>query len=129
MNVGKTQMGERFEDVGKNLDIFNERLNKTIDELTELFQSIKDGLDDPSSMAEFLDNLHMRYIKRQRPFNTKMYVKYFWFQFSSKIFRYSFRESILADGLYSVYLNHYLLYFKPEQILTIDGSELSKYFL
>jgi len=70
MNVGKTQMREKYEDVGMNLKLFNQRLNQTIDELGALFQSLKDGLDDPTSMSEFLGVLYLRYIKRQRPFNT-----------------------------------------------------------
>ena len=70
MNVGKTQMREKYEDVGMNLKVFNQNLNATIDELDELFSNLKDGLDDPTNMAEFVELLYMRYIKRQRPFNT-----------------------------------------------------------
>ena len=63
-------MREKYEDVGMNLKVFNQNLNATIDELDELFSNLKDGLDDPTNMAEFVELLYMRYIKRQRPFNT-----------------------------------------------------------
>ena len=74
MNVGKTQMRDKYEDVGMNLNLFNERLNQTIDELDELFTSLKSELKDPSNMSELLEVLYSRYIRRERPFNTSKLV-------------------------------------------------------
>ena len=65
---GKNEIRKRFEDIGNTLELFNERLNQTIDELGEVFQSIKDYLKDPSSTEELVSVLMNRYEQRQRPF-------------------------------------------------------------
>ena len=118
MNVGKTQMREKFEDCGTNLAEFNKNLNETIDSMSELVDEIRQKQDNPEDTDAVVETLYQRYINREQPF--KYSFKY---EKSG-----NFRESIMADGLYSIYLHHFLQYFKKEQILTIDGSELSKFW-
>ena len=70
MNVGKTQMREKYEDVGMSVTDFNKRLNITIDELDQLFIEIRGNLTNPNDMQALVDELYFRYKKRKRPFNT-----------------------------------------------------------
>ena len=116
MNVGKTQMREKFEDCGTNLAEFNKNLNETIDEMSELVEDLKKKQNDPEDVGELVETLYDKFIKREKPFKYS-------FKFNTTG---SFRESIMADGLYSIYLRHLHKYFEKHQILTIDGSELSK---
>ena len=118
MNVGKTQMREKFEDCGTNLAEFNKNLNKTIDSMSKLVDEIRQKQENPDDNDALVETLYQRYIKREQPFKYSFKVKK----------AGNFRESIMADGLYSIYLHHFLQYFKKEQILTIDGSELSKFY-
>ena len=56
-----------------------------------------------------MNALFLRLINRKRPFSVTGSTQ---------------RELVLSDGFYTIYLKHWLRYFKPSQVLIVDGSKV-----
>jgi len=107
-NVEKNQV--KLDDCGQSFEEFDNVIGSAADDLYQELATIRDNIGATSFTEDaFIKELFTRYVNRDDPF---------------KLQATKFPKQILVDGLYAVYLKHWLTYFGRDQMLVIDGNDL-----
>merc|ERR1739838_11234 len=107
-NVEKNQV--KLDECGQTFEEFDTVIAKAADDLFEELTLLMKNTGASSFTDDaFIEDLFHRYVNRDEPF---------------KLQARKFPKQILVDGLYAIYLKHWLTVFKRDKMLVIDGNDL-----